>query len=238
MDAAVIPAVRRATTRIDVAAFFLTHTGLVRELLAARARGVAITVVMDATGASNEYSKHDVLRLAGIPVRVEDWGGKMHAKAMAIDDQIAILGSMNFTSAGTRENDENTLIIRDEATARALRDWVMRSYASIDPRWGQGRPEAESLASRGSCSDGSDNDFDSLRDGDDPGCAPGAVAPTELVTLQRVLKGPGLVRGLVDGHRGRRYALPGSPGYDLIEEQGSVWFCSEGDAQAAGYQPM
>lgn len=228
--------VRRARSRIDVAVFFLTHTALVRDLLAAHARGVEIRVIIDATGASNEYSKHEVLRLAGIPVRVEDWGGKMHAKTMAIDGRTLVLGSMNWTSAGERTNDENTLIVHDAALAGSVHDWVGRLWDTVNPRWSTGRPDPESMVSAGSCVDGSDNDFDGLRDGDDPGCGP---TPPDLPPPDRFdvrPKGPGVIRAFVDPVRGRVFALPGTPPYELNGD--SVWFCTEADARAAGYAPF
>jgi phosphatidylserine/phosphatidylglycerophosphate/cardiolipin synthase-like enzyme len=227
--------IRRARTRIDIAAFFLTHTALVRDLLAAHARGVAVRVLLDATGASNEYSKHEVLRAAGVPVKVEDWGGKMHAKMMVVDGETLVFGSMNWTSAGERTNDENTLIVHDTALASSARTWIDRLWASVDERWLAGRPDPESADSRGSCADGSDNDFDGLRDADDPGCGPTppALPPADALTIRPKGAGQGLIRGYVDPVRGRLFAMPEAPGYD--GDGASTWFCSEADARAAGF---
>ncbi|MBX2800234.1 MAG: hypothetical protein KTR31_21320 [Myxococcales bacterium] len=176
-----------AEHRIDVAVFFLTHKGIAQDLLDAKRRGVKVRVIMDATAAKNGYSKHEVLRAAGIPVKIEDWGGKMHAKSMVIDSEMIVGGSMNFTAAGERGNDENTLLIRSRRHAAQYEAWFESLWNSIGDQWLRGRPDPESRASGTSCTDGVDNDFDDLADEDDPGCSdsppalpslpPGRVVP-------------------------------------------------------------
>jgi phosphatidylserine/phosphatidylglycerophosphate/cardiolipin synthase-like enzyme len=176
IDAGVVPLVAGAQRSIDVAVFFLTHTDLAQALIDAHRRGVRVRVLLDATGAANEYSKHDALRAAGIPVKVEDFGGKMHAKSAVIDGRIVIGGSMNWTKAGTDENDENTVILRSVHLADQYRTWFDGLWAGVPDRWLTGRPDPESRDSGAACADGADNDFDGRVDRDDPGC--GAVPPT------------------------------------------------------------
>ena len=105
----VIPLIKDAKKSIDVSIFFLTHKNISKELVAAKNRGVDVRVIIDATSASNGYSKHQYLRDIGISLKVEQWGGKMHMKSAIIDGKHLILGSMNWTSAGESKNDENTL---------------------------------------------------------------------------------------------------------------------------------
>ena len=54
-----------ARQRIDLAVFYLTNKFVTAELIAAHGRGVDIRVIVDATSARNEYSKHELLRTAG-----------------------------------------------------------------------------------------------------------------------------------------------------------------------------
>jgi phosphatidylserine/phosphatidylglycerophosphate/cardiolipin synthase-like enzyme len=164
------PLVKDATERIDIAVFFLTHKHLTEDLIEAHNRGVKVRVILDATGATNGYTKHELLRAAGIPVKVENWGGKMHMKSAVIDGRHVITGSMNWTSAGEYSNDENTTIIASERHARQYSRFFETLWGSIDDRWLEENPDPESRDSGTSCSDGSDNDFDGLVDEDDPGC--------------------------------------------------------------------
>lgn len=57
------------------------------------------------------------MRMAGIPVKIENWGGKMHEKSLIIDDKYLLIGSMNFTSGAHYQNDENSLLIENKEIA-------------------------------------------------------------------------------------------------------------------------
>ena len=98
----VLPLIEESDKTIDVSIFFLTHNNISRELVKAHKRGVKIRVILDATAATNGYSKHNYLREHGIPVKVESWGGKMHMKAAVFDNKHIIVGSMNWTLAGEK----------------------------------------------------------------------------------------------------------------------------------------
>jgi len=174
------PLLREARDSIDIAVFFLTHKSITTELIAAARRGVRVRILLDATAASNGYSKHEILRAAGIAVKVEDWGGKMHAKAAVIDGHTLIAGSMNWTAAGERGNDENTLVVRSQVHAGQLQAWFDRLWNRVPARWLSDRPDAESIASGSACFDGVDNDFDGKADAADPGCT---ASPPPVPTL-------------------------------------------------------
>ncbi len=167
---AVRPLIARAQDRIDIAVFFLTHKHIVTDLIEAYARGVRVRVILDATGATNGYTKHELLRAAGIAVKVEDWGGKMHMKSAVIDGETVITGSMNWTSAGEFSNDENTIIVHSPVLASQYEEFFEKIWTAIPDRWMRANPDPESADSTTACRDGVDNDFDDKPDADDPGC--------------------------------------------------------------------
>lgn len=173
--------IARAKNRVDVPIFYLTNKYVTAELIGAYQRGVKVRVIVDATSAKNGYTKHELLRVAGLPVKVENWGGKMHMKAAAIDGEYLVVGSMNWTRAGEDTNDENTLLIRSPRMAQQLHAFFDRLWASIPDELALpgARPDPESRSSGTACTDGVDNDFDNLADGDDPGCSarPPALEP-------------------------------------------------------------
>jgi hypothetical protein len=179
--------IAKSERTIDVAVFYLTNKWVVADLINARRRGVQVRVIVDATSAKNGYTKHELLREAGIPTKVENWGGKMHMKAAVIDGEYLVVGSMNWTRAGEDTNDENTLLIRSPRLARQFSGFYEELWTSIPDEWAQlnARPDPESLASGTSCFDGVDNDFDNLADNQDPGCRDsppllGALPPHRL----------------------------------------------------------
>lgn len=237
MEHGVRPALRDAQERIDVAIFFLTHPGVAQDLVDAHLRGVQVRVIIDATAAKNGYTKHELLRAAGIPVKIETWGGKMHAKTAIIDGQTVIAGSMNWTAAGTGANDENTLIIENHREADRGHAWFDALWTSIDDQWLMGRPDPESRDSSRACFDGVDNDFDGKADQDDRGCRrdPPALPPLPPYRVVPKTDGYGLIKAAEIEGQGRVYDRPGGPGYLFMEAE--VWFCTEWQARAAGYRP-
>jgi phosphatidylserine/phosphatidylglycerophosphate/cardiolipin synthase-like enzyme len=238
---AVRPLLQKARERIDVAIFFLTHKGIAKDLIEAHQRGVKVRIIMDATAAKNGYAKHELVRQAGVPVKIENWGGKMHMKSAAIDGEVVVLGSMNWTSAGERGNDENTIVLRDKRHADAFHAFYDTLWNAIDDRWLEGRPDPESADSSTACTDGSDNDFDRLRDTEDPGCSadpPPMPAMPPFVIVPK-MDGQDLIKGNISSSGRRLYHVPGGEYYDRVDIrplEGEAFFCSEEDARAAGFQ--
>jgi len=162
--------IENAKSYIYIPIFYLTHEDLAQQLIKAHKRGVEIKIILDATAARNKYSKHKLLREEGIEVKVENFGGKMHAKSMIIDDTYIISGSMNFTKAGNAKNDENTLIIKNQKLAKEYRAYFMNLWRHIPRRYLHVDANAESIESGKSCEDGIDNDFDGKKDKKDDAC--------------------------------------------------------------------
>ena len=168
----IIPLIRKAEDSIDVSIFFLTHNKISKELVLAHERGVKVRVILDATAASNGYSKHNYLRKHGITVKVENWGGKMHMKAAVFDKKNIVVGSMNWTKAGEKKNDENTLIIKNSSKlGLQLSSFFEEMWDSIPTRWLQEDPYPESKESGTSCYDLIDNDFDKIIDSNEKECS-------------------------------------------------------------------
>lgn len=164
------PQIENAKSEILVSAFFLTRKDMVEDLIAAQKRGVKIKVIIDAVCAANAASKHKELRQAGIPTKVENWGGKNHEKNIVVDSKIFIIGSANFSKSAVEKNDENLLVIQNPAVARKYREHFMKLYGSIDEKYLKETPHAESFGSGNSCFDGIDNNFDGEIDARDDGC--------------------------------------------------------------------
>ena len=168
----IIPLIRQANDSIEVSIFFLTHNKISKELVLAYERGVKVRVILDATAASNGYSKHNYLRKHGIEVKVENWGGKMHMKAAVFDKKHIVVGSMNWTKAGEQKNDENTIIIKNSSKhGMQLFSFFEEMWNSIPARWLKEDPFPESKESGTSCYDLIDNDFDKIIDSDEKECS-------------------------------------------------------------------
>ncbi len=168
----IIPLVNNAKKYVYIPIFVFTHKEMAQILINAKKRGVDVRVIMDATGAWNRGSVHKTMREAGVPVKVENLAGKMHMKSIIIDDEITVIGSMNYTASGENFNDENILVIKNAALAKYYKAYFLFLWSFIPDKWLIKTPHAESWESVGSCTDGVDNDFDGKIDAADEGCKP------------------------------------------------------------------
>lgn len=237
----IIPLIDSAKETINVSVFFLTHKGVAGALIDAHRRGVEVRVIIDASGASNEYTKYQFLRIAGIPLKIENWGGKLHSKAASIDQNILILGSMNWTSAGENINDENTLIIHDSKLVEEYDSFFNEIWNSIPDVWLRNRPSAESPASIKSCFDGIDNNYDDRIDSLDLNCKNQSNIVNELPPIYIVQKeeGSGLIKGNISKNGNKIYHLPNQKYYDRVKvdlNRGEYFFANENEARKLGFR--
>ena len=170
ISSAVLPIIENAKDYIYIPIFVITENRVVEALIKAKQRGVDIRLISDALNASSKYSKIKVLRANGIPVKIENYAGKMHSKTMIADDKYSIIGSMNFSKSGETKNDENTIVLENAEAAKYLKRFFLYQWDRMPDKWLNGYPRAEGWESVGSCSDGIDNDYDGLIDALDTGC--------------------------------------------------------------------
>ncbi|MGC4091306.1 MAG: phospholipase D-like domain-containing protein [Polyangiaceae bacterium] len=188
-DNAVLPLVNQAEHTLDIALFYFTSQPIADAIVAAKARGVSVRLVLDAGGAGNAYSKHHALCDAGIPVKIENWGGKSHSKWAVADagfgTAAVVFGSMNWTASGDTQNDENTLFVQNSEFAAAFhsefeRQWLdlasvpacsAVSVEGADSSQCSPANDCHASCSSGSCCDGLDNDYDGKTDLQEEACA-------------------------------------------------------------------
>lgn len=107
----------RAQREILVQAYLLTSRPIIASLIAARQRGLAVSVLADARQhAENPGSLLGALADKDISVWLETRYRHAHNKIMIIDDGtkdvVVVTGSYNFTRSAQRMNSENLLLIR------------------------------------------------------------------------------------------------------------------------------
>jgi phosphatidylserine/phosphatidylglycerophosphate/cardiolipin synthase-like enzyme len=117
----------RARREILVQAYLLTSRAIAASLIAAKQRGLEVSVLADARQhADNPSSLLSSLAEKGIPVWLETRYRNAHNKIMIIDagtkDVVIVTGSYNFTRSAQRMNSENLFLIRGNlALARRFR---------------------------------------------------------------------------------------------------------------------
>jgi phosphatidylserine/phosphatidylglycerophosphate/cardiolipin synthase-like enzyme len=166
---AIIPFIENSKKTLDIGMFVLTHPEIIDAIRAAAIRGVKVRIIGDALFSNRETSPIDLLKEAGVEIRVENWGGKMHMKSAVADGKRTVIGSMNWTKSGEVDNDENTLVIDNKKLATQLTKYFNDLWDLL--RKDEGRiASAESLLSINSCFDEIDNDYDGLIDAEEAAC--------------------------------------------------------------------
>jgi phosphatidylserine/phosphatidylglycerophosphate/cardiolipin synthase-like enzyme len=120
----VVTLYQQAKRYIYVSVYGLTYPRAVEALVAAKKRGVDVRMLTDQerTQELKQHTALQTLRLAGIPIRINQHEGLMHLKQVVIDDEINTSGSMNHTTSGNFYNDERMDIITDRVLSQKARD--------------------------------------------------------------------------------------------------------------------
>ncbi len=121
---------QQAKRYIYVSVYGLTYPRAVAALVAAKKRGVDVRMLTDQerTLEMKQHSALQTLRLAGIPIRVNQHEGLMHLKQVVIDDEINTSGSMNHTTSGNSYNDERMDIITDRDISTKAREQFLSMW--------------------------------------------------------------------------------------------------------------
>jgi phosphatidylserine/phosphatidylglycerophosphate/cardiolipin synthase-like enzyme len=126
----VLAAIAGAHRSLDVAMYTLTDAAVVDAMEVARARGIAVRVLLDPSERPSDPSAAS-LEAHGVAVRLyRSSGEKLHAKAVVADGASVVLGSANWTVSGFEHNHElDVAIPGDTAIATALEqqfssDWM------------------------------------------------------------------------------------------------------------------
>ena len=124
----------RAHRYIYVAVYALTSPKAVESLAAAKKRGVDVRVITDRERLNDQKQRAAVsaLRLAGVPILVNQHENLMHLKQVVMDDEINVSGSMNHTTSGNRYNDERLDVITDKTITTKARDKFLAMWNDHD----------------------------------------------------------------------------------------------------------
>lgn len=166
----IIPLIDNAESYVYVPAYTITHNDFSQALIRAKKRGVDVKIISDASNPNSRHSKIKLLRSEQIPVKIENYAGKVHSKSVIIDDKYIIIGSTNFSNSGENFNDENSLIIENNMLAKYYKNFFLYYWNKIPDKYLKYNPSPEGKTSIGSCFDGVDNDYDGKIDFADSNC--------------------------------------------------------------------
>lgn len=126
--------IRSAQKSIQFMAYSFTSDEIANAILERANAGVMVAGVLEeAQTHSNRGTKYDVLRAAGLDVRVDGNPANMHHKVILIDGQITLTGSYNFTNNARTINDENLLIIHDPQVTERYQEEFLKIFSQARP---------------------------------------------------------------------------------------------------------
>jgi phosphatidylserine/phosphatidylglycerophosphate/cardiolipin synthase-like enzyme len=114
-DVPLVAAINAARISVDVAAYSLSLYSIRNALLDAFNRGVEVRIVMESDNMNDDAPV--ALKGAGIPIIGDRRQGLMHNKFIVIDRAEVWTGSMNFTTSGTYQDNNNLVRIRSTRVA-------------------------------------------------------------------------------------------------------------------------
>lgn len=116
---ALVPVLKDAEESIYFLAFSFTSNQLGAIVREKDAAGLTVRGVMeDEQIRSNQGTEYDPFKQAGLNVRIDGNDGQMHHKVFIIDKKIVVFGSYNFSQSAEDRDDENILIVYNDAIAK------------------------------------------------------------------------------------------------------------------------
>ncbi len=124
----------RAELSIDMAAYVLSDPQIIEALTDAAERDVVIRIYLD----KSQFAEHGPIRgglvealLAhpNVLARVKGEGVLMHLKAYAVDGEVLRTGSGNFSRSGLSSQDNDLILITDQAVVDAFEANFERIWA-------------------------------------------------------------------------------------------------------------
>lgn len=116
---AIVNEINAAKREIKVQAYSFTSTPIASAIAKAHERRVKVTVILDKSQETAQYSSATYLDNQNVPVFIDDEHQIAHNKIIIIDGTIVVTGSFNFSQAAEKSNAENLLIMNRPDIAKA-----------------------------------------------------------------------------------------------------------------------
>jgi len=128
----IVELIQEAQESVHFLAYSFTSNDIGTAMIDKAQAGLNVIGVMDGSQATQQGTEYDPFKAAGLDVRLDGNGkGMMHHKVIIIDEQIVITGSYNFTASAEENNDENLVIIHDQAAAAKYLEEFQRIYGEV-----------------------------------------------------------------------------------------------------------
>ena len=112
--------IKKSKKSILIAMYNFSYKKFAKELVTSAKDGVKITIILDKSKVDKKDKIYKYLKSNGINVKIAN--KKMHLKIALFDENIAILGSTNWTKESFKDNYEVVLFTRDKKVINKIQD--------------------------------------------------------------------------------------------------------------------
>jgi len=142
---AVVREITAARHEVLVQAYSCSSKPIAEALVAAKTRGVQVTILLDKSNEAETYSDLPLFQDQGLAPLIDAHHAIAHNKVMVIDRKTVLTGSFNFTHQAEAENAENLLVIKGNA---ALAKAYHERFAEHKGHCQQPQPKAAAHATK------------------------------------------------------------------------------------------
>ena len=116
---AIVSSIRNANHSVKICVFTISENVITNEIIAAKKRGVSVTIITDNDKLNDKGSDIRWLADEGVRIRIDQSSSHMHHKFCIVDKEILLTGSYNWTKSAADRNQENLLVTEDPKMVKA-----------------------------------------------------------------------------------------------------------------------
>lgn len=116
---AIVSCIRNARHSVKICVFTISENVISEEIIAAKKRGVSVTIITDNDKINDKGSDIRWLATEGIRIKIDEASSHMHHKFCLIDKKTLLTGSYNWTKSAADRNQENLLVTQDPKMVKA-----------------------------------------------------------------------------------------------------------------------
>lgn len=108
----ILKLIKNSKNTIFIAMYNFSYKKFAKQLVSSSKKGVNITIILDKSKIKKDDKLYKYFKKNGINVKIAD--KKLHTKIAVFDNNIAVLGSINWTKESFKDNYELVLFSKDK----------------------------------------------------------------------------------------------------------------------------
>lgn len=108
----ILSLIKNAKKSISIGMYNFSYKKFAKELVSSSKNGIKIKIILDKSKISKNNKMYKYFKNNGIDVKIAD--KKLHTKVAIFDENVAVLGSINWTKESFKDNYEVVLFTKDK----------------------------------------------------------------------------------------------------------------------------